>query len=154
MVVDPERRIAAVLDARRLSLEEAIEIARVEHERNREIVERFAEPPPIPPLLQWLGNKTSEERVSRQLRDYIRLMDRYDGAKIAIGMSRDEVDGVFGPPTATLAETDDEWLAIYGQRADSVSWGMTPFVTVRFKANQARAVYGGDFFDRRLLDAR
>ena len=70
------------------------------------------------------------------------LVEHYDPLRISIGMTKDEVDAIFGEPTRTRS-SDSGALRVYGKSGYPRTW-----TAVRFRNGRASEIYSGDFFDR------
>lgn len=133
-----ETRIATVLAAEDLSN------AAIEASVRRRSRRRKSEPLNVlPAFLLTLPLQIVMSPITAIRRHQHRaLVEHYDPLRISIGMTKDEVDAIFGEPTR-ISSSDVAVLRVYGRVRYPRTW-----TAVRFSNGRATEIYSDDFFDR------
>lgn len=132
--VSREQRMEFVLESEGLSAEEFVASAKKKIEASRRA--RRAEEFNLALILSKIGNRSTKGYARR----HIELMEKYDGTKIQLGMSREQVEQIFGPAKEleTVGDTND--VCTYGEAA-AIGWYQIPWVSVEFREGEVVSVY-------------
>ncbi len=132
--VSREQRIEYVLDSEGLSAEEFVASAKKKIEASRR-ASRAAEFNPVL-ILAKIGNPSTKGYARR----HIELMEKYDATKIQLGMSRDQVENIFGPANAVETVGDADVVCTYGEAA-AIGLYRVPWVSVEFREDEVVSVF-------------
>lgn len=106
----------------------------------------------------------SRDRILKLSNEMQRIRAQYDPQRLAIGMTRADVDKLFGAQPNRIASTepkteDDGEIAIYGEDLDLQPYDYTiprdtlPWVAVKFVGDHLVSIYSGDFFDPKWIES-
>ncbi len=131
--ISREQRIEYVLKSEGLSAEEYLASAKKKIEASRRA--RRHEEFNLAFILAKIGPSTKGHA-----RRHIELMEKYDGTKIQLGMSRDQVEQIFGSAKEleTVGDTND--VCTYGEAA-AIGWYAIPWVSVEFREGEVFSVH-------------
>ena len=132
--ISREQRIEYVLKSEGLSAEEFVASAKKKIEASRRA--RRAEEFNPALILAKIGNRSTKGYARR----HIELMEKYDGTKIQLGMSRDQVEQIFGPAKELETVGDTNVICKYGEAA-AIGWYAIPWVSVEFREGEVFSVH-------------
>lgn len=141
LVTKPEARIDEILHTD--SFTDETFITYVVENANERIESTRKHSEPLPPLAQALA-KALIKPSARDLKVGFQNYEKFDGLKVSLGMSVDDVSDLFGDPKSTQ-ESELGTKRIYGAMVGDVLWPFRP-VLVEFIEDQARAVLSGPEF--------
>ncbi len=133
--INSDLLVESVLGRKDLSTEEFVGLANRRVEASRR-ASRMAEYSPALALANILTGGMSAERAERRehCRRHRELMDKFDGTKIQLGMSREQVEDVFGPAKEVEAVSGGNVVCTYGEAALGLS--AVPWVSVEFREGE------------------
>ena len=132
--VSREQRMEFVLDSEGLSAEEFVASAKKKIEASRR-ARRAEEFNPFL-ILAKIGNRSTKGHARR----HIELMEKYDGTKIQLGMSREQVENIFGPTKDVETAGDTYVICTYGEAA-AIGWYQIPWASVEFREGEVVSVH-------------
>ena len=135
--VSREQRIEYVLESEGLSAEEYLASAKKKIEASRR-ARRAAEFNPAL-LLATILTGGADGSTKAYRRRHIELMEKYDGTKIQLGMSRDQVEHIFGPANDVETVGDADIVCTYGEAA-AIGLHPVPWVSVEFREGEVVSV--------------
>jgi hypothetical protein len=143
---DPFERVERTAATPDLSAEE---VEALFQEGNRRGKSNLA--PLMPILIPLLASQRSKlEEIDRKHRKFL---ERFNGAKVNLGMSMKEVEALFGPHIGEKKYSGG-YCRLYGDRLElERNPSEFPWVLICFKDGSASAIFGGGFVDHRTFRA-
>ena len=131
--VSREQRIEYVLESEGLSAEDFVASAKKKIEASRK-TRRATEFNPVL-ILAKIGERSTKGHYRR----HIELMEKYDATKIPLGMSRDQVEQIFGRANDVETVGDADIVCTYGEAA-AIGLYQVPWVSVEFREGEVVSV--------------
>lgn len=136
--ISREQRIEYVLDSEGLSAEEFVASAKKKIEASRRA--RRAEEFNPALLLATILTGGADGSTKAHRRRHIELMEKYDATKIQLGMSRDQVEHIFGPAKDVETVGDADIVCTYGEAA-AIGLYLVPWVSVEFREGEVVSIF-------------
>ncbi len=136
--ISREQRIEFVLESEGLSAEEFVASAKKKIEASRR-ARRAAEFNPAL-LLATILTGGADGSTKAHRRRHIELMEKYDATKIPIGMSREQVQHIFGPAHDVETVGDADVVCTYGEAA-AIGLYQVPWVSVEIREDVVVSVF-------------